>query len=223
MVSVLAHVPRLPFSLDPLIAEARRRARQRRVLLAAVVIVVAGGAATGGILASSSSYVATRPLQVALARSPLGGGSTGPAFAPRATFAVGLVLTNKAGAAVTLQDARAVLASPAPLRQIGTLLTPFTLVQCPGGCPPGYPRYVTPPYPPYGAIRPVPLTVAPGHQALIQLNFRFVACWDKPLPWRPVTRQLIVGYRTPAGTVIHQRLALVSISVTGMNTSRCHR
>ena len=42
-----AHVPRLPFSLHPLIAEAKRRARQRRVLFAAVVLVLAlaaGGA-----------------------------------------------------------------------------------------------------------------------------------------------------------------------------------
>jgi hypothetical protein len=38
MASVLTHVPRLPFSLDPLIAEARRRMRRRRVLLAALVV-----------------------------------------------------------------------------------------------------------------------------------------------------------------------------------------
>lgn len=38
------YVPRLPFSLDPLIAEARRRARQRRVLLAAIVLVFGLGA-----------------------------------------------------------------------------------------------------------------------------------------------------------------------------------
>jgi hypothetical protein len=37
MVSVLADVPRLPFSLAQLIAEAKRRARQRRLLLAIVV------------------------------------------------------------------------------------------------------------------------------------------------------------------------------------------
>ena len=38
------HIPRLPFSLDPLMAEAKRRARQRRVLvtLAAVVVAAVG-------------------------------------------------------------------------------------------------------------------------------------------------------------------------------------
>jgi hypothetical protein len=37
-------VPRLPFSVDPLIAEARRRARQRRLVLALVALALAGGA-----------------------------------------------------------------------------------------------------------------------------------------------------------------------------------
>ena len=38
-------VPRLPFSLDPLIAEAKRRARQRRLLIAIAVVLFAGLAA----------------------------------------------------------------------------------------------------------------------------------------------------------------------------------
>jgi hypothetical protein len=40
-----SHAPHLPFSLDPLIAEAKRRARQRRVLVALEVLVLAGLAA----------------------------------------------------------------------------------------------------------------------------------------------------------------------------------
>jgi hypothetical protein len=36
------HVPRLPFSLDPLIAEAKRRARMRQLLVVAAVLVIAG-------------------------------------------------------------------------------------------------------------------------------------------------------------------------------------
>jgi hypothetical protein len=41
-------IPRLPLSLDPLIAEAKRRARLRRVLVAliAVVLVAAGAVLT---------------------------------------------------------------------------------------------------------------------------------------------------------------------------------
>lgn len=55
-------VPRLPFSLDPLIAEARRRVRQRRVLIALAVVVVA--LAVGGAVfatRSAASLVAGPP------------------------------------------------------------------------------------------------------------------------------------------------------------------
>jgi hypothetical protein len=39
------HIPRLPFALDPLMAEAKRRARQRRFLIAVVLLALIGGAA----------------------------------------------------------------------------------------------------------------------------------------------------------------------------------
>jgi hypothetical protein len=38
------HVPELPFSLDPLMAEAKRRARQRRVLLGVAAVATVGAA-----------------------------------------------------------------------------------------------------------------------------------------------------------------------------------
>jgi hypothetical protein len=41
------HVPHLPFSLDPLIAEAKRRMRHRRLLVALTVALLAAGAAAG--------------------------------------------------------------------------------------------------------------------------------------------------------------------------------
>lgn len=46
-----AHVPRLSFSLDPLMAEAKRRARQRRVLVAIVALGLLGGGAAGAVTA----------------------------------------------------------------------------------------------------------------------------------------------------------------------------
>jgi hypothetical protein len=49
-----AHVPRLPFSLDPLMAEARRRARQRRFLVALLALVIVGGV-LGAMLATRPS------------------------------------------------------------------------------------------------------------------------------------------------------------------------
>ena len=52
-------VPRLPFSLDPLIAEAKRRARRRRLLLA--LGVAAGGAVAVTFALQSGSGGAQRP------------------------------------------------------------------------------------------------------------------------------------------------------------------
>lgn len=52
MASVLAQVPRLPLSLDPLIAEAKRRAKQRRVLVLAVLVVI--GITVGVVFALQS-------------------------------------------------------------------------------------------------------------------------------------------------------------------------
>src|SRR4051812_17331075 len=45
MYSLMEQSSRFRFSLDPLIAEAKRRARQRRVLIALVVLLLAGLAA----------------------------------------------------------------------------------------------------------------------------------------------------------------------------------
>jgi hypothetical protein len=52
------HVSHLPFSLDALMAEAKRRMRKRRVLIAAaVVLLVGGGAAAAGVVLTSSGSV----------------------------------------------------------------------------------------------------------------------------------------------------------------------
>jgi hypothetical protein len=50
-------VPRLPFALDPLMAEAKRRMRKRRVLIAAVAVLIGGGAAGAGVALTSSGPV----------------------------------------------------------------------------------------------------------------------------------------------------------------------
>jgi hypothetical protein len=51
------HAPRLPFSLDPLMAEAKRRMRKRRVLIAVLAVLVVGGAAGGAVSLTSPSTV----------------------------------------------------------------------------------------------------------------------------------------------------------------------
>lgn len=57
-----AYVPRLPFSLDPLMAEAKRRMRKRRVLILVSAVVIGGGAAgTTLALSQSSGFRAAAP------------------------------------------------------------------------------------------------------------------------------------------------------------------
>jgi hypothetical protein len=55
MASVLADVPRLPFSLNRLIAEAKRRARQRRLFLAIAVAAVLAVAVVAAEFVTRSS------------------------------------------------------------------------------------------------------------------------------------------------------------------------
>lgn len=211
-----ARVFPLRFRFGPLVGAAREYAGRHRVLLAAVVVVVGGGAAAGGILATRSSYVATRPIHAALVRWVGGAGSshrkvivqigvpTIVRFVPHATFAISFYLRNQAGAPVTVERVRAALPTRAPLRQVGTRLWAAAPFVCrSGSCP-----YIDPiGSPPYGAERPVPLTVAPGHWALARLDFQFAACTSRPGE-RGTARKITIVYRTPDGTLIHQRLAL---------------
>jgi hypothetical protein len=46
------HAPRLPFSLDPLVAEAKRRMRKRRVLILVLAVLLGGGAAGAAVALS---------------------------------------------------------------------------------------------------------------------------------------------------------------------------
>ena len=239
--AMAVNVPRLPFSLDPLIAEAKRRTRRRRVMLVAAVIVVAVGGAAGWLLASGLSYVPSRPLDAALVPSD---GACGDAYGsssgvcdvryvPRKIFAVSVVVTNKAAAPITLETARAVVAHPSMLHQIGAGLTVFKRIpldrcafsSCPAinpGNPPPYGSVALNP-PPYGSERPVPLSLAPGHQALAQLNFRFASCWNHPIPWRPVVPRVTVVYRTMDGLAIHERLRRLAAAVQLTGSSACRR
>jgi hypothetical protein len=128
-------------------------------------------------------------------------------FIPRATFALAVIVTNKAGAPITVEGARAILPRHSPLRQIGTRLTAFKPFVCPHGalCP------ATDPIgqPPYGVpARPLPLTVAPGRDALAQMHYQFASCWSKALRAGAMPRKVTVAYRTSNGTVIRQPLQL---------------
>jgi hypothetical protein len=71
------HVPRLPLSLHPLMAKAKRRERQRRVIVALVVGVVAAGAALGFELRGLGS-VAPVPANLTVLAVAEDSGALGP-------------------------------------------------------------------------------------------------------------------------------------------------
>lgn len=82
------YVPRLPFSLDPLIAEAKRRARQRRFLIALVVVALAA-AATALALGSSGGGSRSGGVGGRLgSRSPAGRPASAAQFRQMTTFFV---------------------------------------------------------------------------------------------------------------------------------------
>lgn len=107
------HVPRLPFSLDPLIAEAKLRARRRRLLLLALVLVAvaaaavfafgssSGGSSPGRLVArQGGEAIAGRPASKAELREMTNyfgypwvrGGVLGAAWVSRTHPDIGLVL-----------------------------------------------------------------------------------------------------------------------------------
>jgi hypothetical protein len=60
------HVPRLPFSFDPLIGEAKRRARRRRVALATLAFAAAAAGVTFGVLILYAPVAGHDPLSGSL-------------------------------------------------------------------------------------------------------------------------------------------------------------
>lgn len=213
-----AQAPRLPLSLEPLIAEAKHRARQRRALLAvlAVLLVAAAAGAGASFITSGSSGVAVgpRPVQAAFEPPMLGqveqpNGPVG-VFAPR--FGIALIVENGSSTPVTLESVRAVLGAPTgphvPVGQIGTRFKPLKQpkpLRCAAGrpctigmdIPPGAER-------PIAAERPTPLRLATGHRAVVQLNARFLACSRRQAKEVVSIQRLTFAYRLTDGTRITQ-------------------
>ena len=87
MVSVLADVPRMPFSLTRLIAEAKQRARQRRLLLAiAVAVVLAVTVVAAEAVTRSPAAAVSRSSASGCARNA--GAAATPAASADARFAL---------------------------------------------------------------------------------------------------------------------------------------
>jgi hypothetical protein len=117
------HVPCMPVSLDPLIAEAKRRVRQRRLLLPVLGAVVAVGTAVGGTLAAYSSerplpaVVAgptcrTDQLHISLTAGGVAGGTAGQVLALRNTSSSACTLHGWPGFRFVMRDGRTIVPHP---------------------------------------------------------------------------------------------------------------
>ncbi len=137
-------------------------------------------------------------------------------FMPSTPFPIGIVLTNESSLPVTLTDVRVVLPHDSVIRQLGTALVALHPYHCPNASCPAPPGGISSRN--YGALRPSAVQIAPGQSAGVQLNFRFLGCpRARNASLRNVSR-IEVSYRDPAGTVIHERLALGG-STLAVNTS----
>jgi hypothetical protein len=206
-----AHPLRLPFTLDPLIAEARRRARQRWVLIAAAAVLVVGGGTGAAIIASSSS--GELPSQAAFAPSvlsPPAEHTVGVGKPARFSIVVGLI--NGSREPVSLRRVRAVVTARSALRQIATRFALYTpkIFACPA--PAGsLPGTCIPPGPqlgfsiaPHGALRPSPLRVAPSREALVQLTFQNRSCTIRAMKESMSLQTIAVVYGLSNGSRIYQ-------------------
>jgi hypothetical protein len=118
------HIPGLPFSLDPLIAEAKRRARQRRFLLAVVGAVVA--------LAVGGAVYATRSAAALVAGPPapgcpahIGAGASYLASARTRTAAAQRDEVRLLCLVVVPQGAQLLTREPAPMARVRRIFGSF--------------------------------------------------------------------------------------------------
>jgi hypothetical protein len=98
-----------------------------------------------------------------------------------------------------LERVRAVLTAHWPVGQIGERFKPWNQAE---SCVQGF--VIGCSTRPIAAERPSPLRVAPGHQVLAQLNFRFLACSRREAQAALSVEKMTVVYRLPDGTRIRQ-------------------
>jgi hypothetical protein len=192
--------------------------------------------ALSGVTTASSAPSPARPITAAIAKTRAGalggnrktwvhrGSPIVVRFVPQARFAVGIVLVNRARQKVTLERVRAIRRGLLPLLQIGTRITQHSLPTCDPHLLCLYPiRSLV--SPPFRAVRTVPRPLRPGHNRVVQLNFRFGACDAMHDGSAAPIRRLLITYRTQTGVQVHQRLDLgdSTIRVTAIRKKNiCH-
>jgi hypothetical protein len=173
------------------------------------VLVVVGAAGCSSGAPSGPPLVLTGAVGVG-GYPALGGGPEGVTlrFIDRGRFGVGLALRNRSRRSVTILDARVLEPPRTLIHQVGTRLVSWNPPPCPSrvrGC-------ILRDFfrPSYGAVRPLPVTAAPGKQVGAQLNFRLGSCRAVPLASPAAPRFLLVDYRYGQGALRRQTLPLGS-------------
>lgn len=138
-------------------------------------------------------------------------------FVPKTAFGVGIVLRNRSDARVTLLDVETPSAPTALVQQVGTTLARWNPPRCPGthSCPAiGFLRG------PYRAARSSAVSIRPGGEAAVQLNFRMLGCDALPLAAPGAPNRIEISYRVGSGAVSSEELPLGSAKLNLRMPSR---
>jgi hypothetical protein len=243
-----SRVPRLRFSLDPLIAEAKQRMRRRRVRVAVLAVALVGVAAgvglalrgpsaprftvgpTGVLMKTPVQHIGSGPF--VLNGGSIGGGESGllgdggdgPSGTTlgcisRRRYSEAFGIQNRSHVPVTLIAVRGT--NPAP-RIVDRAAIQFSL------SPPYHPSFGRPGgdlvYHHWSAAPTRPLTLPPGRIATVQSNFVFQHC-GQLARGRSITvpGTLVLGYRA-SGTVHQKTIPLPGerfVLVRGPTKRRC--
>jgi len=125
-------------------------------------------------------------------------------YIPNQPFAVGIVLRNRSGSALEVEDVLAVEPLGTLVHQIGTRLLPWNPPPCPknASCP-GPMLQLSP----FTAATPKPRRVAAGRSIAAVLDYRLGSCSAVPLASSASPRAIVVTYAV-GGTQHTEQLAL---------------
>jgi len=169
------------------------------------LLVVAG---CGGVRQSGAPFMKSDSLEAG-GWPVLGSAPSGLAlrFIEGGRFGIGLVLHNSSGRTVTVVDARTPVPPRGLVHQVGTRLVSWNPPPCGGhyGCP-AYAFLRSS----FGAVRPAPLSVAPGEGVGVQLNYQLDSCSAVPFASAAAVQDLEVDYRYGQETLRRETLPLGS-------------
>lgn len=126
-------------------------------------------------------------------------------FVPHTSFGIGLTLRNRSKKQITVLGVQAIDPPGGLVQQRGTRLVAWNPPPCTGShsCPAlGFLRA------PYDSRHAKPLSVAPGRQVAVQLNFAVAGCARVPAATPGAARQIAVSYTTASGGTQSQVLSL---------------